>query len=874
MKTPDDTAPQNIQNVADGASATQINHPQAPVLVGGEGNTYNFNYGIPAQPQRTPSAVPYNVPHRGTLHFVGRDEDLETLHQQLQTASTIAISAIAGMGGIGKTELALQYALKHLELEDYPGGVCWLRAREDVGLQIVAFARSHLDLSVPEDLELGQQVAWCWQHWPEKTTLIVLDDVQKLEAVQAFLPPVRSHFKVLLTSRSRFGSPVQNYEIKVLSEAAALELLRKLVPDGRIDQDLATAKQVCEWLGYLPLGLELVGRYLARKSGTSIGTLWQRLQDKKLAAKALLEAESGMTASLGVTAAFELSWQELDEKAQAIAAVLSLFALAEIPWSLVQACLPEMDEEDLEDLRDEQLVNLSLLSFEGEGVYQLHQLLREFFAVKRSWMAADEGIKTAFCRVMVVAAEKIPYVPTLSTIERMSIAIPHIEAAATTLESWLADSDVIEPFRRIGWFYQGQGAYVKALDCLKNCSAMVERRLGNNHPDLAYALDSLALIYEFLGDYSEAEALFLKALGIWKQQSEVDLDLPGVISCMSNLAGLYSSQGKYAEAEQLYLQSLDLDSQFYGNSHPEIAKDFNNLAELFRLQTRYIEAEQLLIESLKIQQGQWSENPMLLVTTLNNLSILLLNQGRIEEAEAHKLESIEIEKKHLAPDHPQVAISIENLAEIYRAQGRGAEAEPLYIESLEILQNHLGGYHLKVAAVLNNLSLLYLDQERYQEAESLKLRSLEIEEAILGTQYPQIASSLNNLALIYQSQKRYFEAEETYKRAVELGQQQLGVDHPDIALSLSNLAGLYTLLGRYTEAEPLLIDAFSVYSSQLGDEHPTTQASWQDFVIFLWQAVEHDRTIELSDHPMTKLILKQLRKKKPKHQARGFGKKL
>jgi hypothetical protein len=86
--------------------------------------------------------------------------------------------------------------------------------------------------------------------------------------------------------RSRFGSPVQNYEIQVLSESASLELLRVLVSDERIDQDLETAKQVCEWLGYLPLGLELVGPYLARKKGVSIATLWarsllQQLQNEK-----------------------------------------------------------------------------------------------------------------------------------------------------------------------------------------------------------------------------------------------------------------------------------------------------------------------------------------------------------------------------------------------------------------------------------------------------------------------------------------------------------------------------------------------------------------------------------------------------------------
>ncbi len=147
--------------------------------------------------------------------------------------------------------------------------------------------------------------------------------------------------------------------------------------------DLATAKQICAWLGYLPLGVELVGRYWARKPGLTIAKLWERLQAQKLAAKALLDTESGMTASLGVTAAFELSWQALAESAQQLAAVLSLFALVEIPWRLVEQCLPEDDAEELEEIRDQVLLGANLLKRVDQGMYQLHQLLREFFAAKR-----------------------------------------------------------------------------------------------------------------------------------------------------------------------------------------------------------------------------------------------------------------------------------------------------------------------------------------------------------------------------------------------------------------------------------------------------------------------------------------------------------
>jgi NB-ARC domain len=296
----------------------------------------------------------------------------------------------------------------------------------------------------------------------------VFDDVQNYADIKPFLPPQGSQFRVLLTTRKYLDGSVKQYEIAVLSEDASLELLRSLVPNGRIDADLAGAKQLAEWLGYLPLGLELVGRYLASKKGTSIAKLWQRLQEQKLAAKALLEAEPNMTRSLGVAAAFKLSWQELNLKAQQIAARLSLFALAEIPWVLVQACLPEADEEELEDLRDEQLVNLSLLSFEGEDSYQLHQLLREFFAVKRSQLAEEEDMKRSFCGVMSAIADQMPTDWTLSSIEQFSAAMPHLKESTTTLLPWLTDEDIYKPATRLGQFYLGQSAFGEAEEWKQN----------------------------------------------------------------------------------------------------------------------------------------------------------------------------------------------------------------------------------------------------------------------------------------------------------------------------------------------------------------------------------------------------------------------
>ena len=149
--------------------------------------------GSTASPSDRPKAVfppslPCNLPPVSAI-FVGRDEDLEQLHAQMQTGTAIAISAVSGMGGIGKTELAAQYALQQRDMGTYPGGICWVKAREDLKPQLVLFAQSHLGLSIPEDLELPEQVAYCWRNWRPGQTLLVFDDVQAYQDVESVAIP-------------------------------------------------------------------------------------------------------------------------------------------------------------------------------------------------------------------------------------------------------------------------------------------------------------------------------------------------------------------------------------------------------------------------------------------------------------------------------------------------------------------------------------------------------------------------------------------------------------------------------------------------------------------------------------------------------------
>lgn len=383
-----------------------------------------------------PAGIPNNVPRSGVAKFIGREVDLERLHIQLQQGNLVAISsvskpgsklggsptlqqddhstisAVEGMGGVGKTELAIQYTQQYKS--NYDGGICWLFARgtNNIGTQVVSFAQSQMSLKIPEGLEPLDRVAFCWRNWREGDVLLVLDDVVNYSHdVEPYLPPRASNrFKVLMTTRLKFGPPIQSISLDVLSEEQSLELLVVLIGEERVKQKLDIAKKLCQWLEYLPLGIELVGRYLRKRTDLSLSILLDRLEQKakkRLAIKhdslQLDENTRTSTAKRGAEAAFDLSWDELDENSQHLGRLLSLLAPAPIPWYLAESIEQkycensddgrEFDVEEVEKARTKlQDLHLLQLSQPQEQIYRLHSLIREFF---RSKLEGEPDVTTS-----------------------------------------------------------------------------------------------------------------------------------------------------------------------------------------------------------------------------------------------------------------------------------------------------------------------------------------------------------------------------------------------------------------------------------------------------------------------------------------------
>lgn len=351
----------------------------------------------------------------------------------------------------------------------------------------------------------------------------------------------------MMTSRIRPNpvSGIKGIDLDVLDENSALDLLRSLVGDHekpleqkRIDREIEIAEQLCEWLGYLPLGLELVGSYLAHSEDMELKELWEELNDEKLKADALEGIEGELRTPMGVIKAFQLSWQSLSDQAKELGYRLSLFTSADIAWEWVEGLFPQDQHKIVRKIRDKELLKFSLLQETGDKSYKLHPLIREFFIAKQGEIENIDECKRDFCRVMVAIAQQIPQTVTLSVITSVTPVIPHLKEVAEKLIDWVEDEDVIWPNEGLGRFYQGQSVYSKAEKYYKQSVKVTQRRLGDNHP-------SVAISY-------------------------------------NNLAGLYDEMGRYGEAEPMYHKALEIRLEQLGDSHPDIAQSYNNLALLYQ----------------------------------------------------------------------------------------------------------------------------------------------------------------------------------------------------------------------------------------------------------------------------------------------------
>ena len=473
------------------------------------------------------------------------------------------------MGGLGKSELALKYAQRYRQ--EYVARY-WLSLR-GVGLAqaVVTLASRYLDL--PEEMQsqsIEAQAGWYWQNWTptEGKVLVIFDDVTDLASIPKQARPLSDRFQVLVTTRKRkLSSQFADIPLDVISESEALELLEKLLGKLRVVKELIAAKAICEYLGYLPLGVELAGRYLQLDQDLRLSDYQQRLT---IADESLdLQETEEINAARGVIAAFELSWQELS--VGKVAMLLGLFAPADIAWGLVEEVAESLiDELDMREGR-KQLNNLYLIRAvdQDRTRFAMHSLTRQFLQWK---LAQNSDTNRLFRETFVISllglAKQIPQLPTRDQIARVAPAIAHLDMLSREMLDDIPnpDEDLFWAFIGMARFYEGQGLYASAADPYQRCLISVRKILGDRHPNVATSLNNLALLYNSQGRYEEAEPLYKQALSL--RQELLGDRHPDVAGSLFNLATLYYNTQRYCEALQSIQLAIQIYEQTLGTDHP------------------------------------------------------------------------------------------------------------------------------------------------------------------------------------------------------------------------------------------------------------------------------------------------------------------
>ncbi|WP_375466510.1 NB-ARC domain-containing protein [uncultured Nostoc sp.] len=206
-----------------------------------------------------PFDIPHNIPQSQARKFVGRDDQIEGLRQRLQANDIVTITDMTGQGGVGKTELAIQYSWQYLE--DYSGGCCWLNPQGiDLGTQLIEFgiSKKFFDFKIFESIQKfspAGRILYCWDNWQAGKVLLIFDDVKDWKQIQPYLPLKGSRFRVLITTRENTELTYPSLPLGKLSPDAALELLTTLLGKDRVEKELEFAKGLCRFVDYVPIEL-------------------------------------------------------------------------------------------------------------------------------------------------------------------------------------------------------------------------------------------------------------------------------------------------------------------------------------------------------------------------------------------------------------------------------------------------------------------------------------------------------------------------------------------------------------------------------------------------------------------------------------------
>jgi tetratricopeptide (TPR) repeat protein len=631
--------------------------------------------------------------------FTGRTEELDRLDAILMHDKPAAVTqavgraAVQGLGGVGKTALAVEYAHCYRKLY---AGVYWCPAETRAGLlRSLAALAVMLGAATAEEAEVEEAAKAAMRHLAEQraTWLLVYDNVTSPDEISDLLPSGGA--RVLITSRF---SDWAEWAEEVALDVLPLEQAAAFVQSRSGRSDAVGARTLAETLGSLPLALDHAAAYCK-------ATQMPFADYAENASGLIAAAPRAAGYPRSVAATFQLAVTQAIKRcaqAEALMAYLAQCSPERIPMVLVEG-----EDETARHEAVAALAEVSLIKHDpfedGTPAITVHRLLQ---VVVRTRAEADGIAGPALERLIDRLVSLFPQEydayrdPTFWPLcDRL---MPHLLALTSKRSVTLKPAETSELLNRAGIYLLGRASHKEAENLLREALRIREQALGAEHDDTAESLNSVAALLREQGEYPEARPLFRRALAI--REKALGPDHPDTAMIINNLAAVLQDEGDFRSAEALYERALAIREKTLGPDHPDTAGSLTNLAS--------------------VSQAQWG----------------------LSKAQLLYERALAIYRKVRGDQHLDTAMGLDNLAVVLRAQRRYSEARPLSEQALAIREKVLGNNHPQTAQSLNNLALLLWDQDSLSRARSMFERALVISEQVFGPQHPNTLAVRQNLS--------------------------------------------------------------------------------------------------------------------------------
>jgi tetratricopeptide (TPR) repeat protein len=692
-----------------------------------------------------------NLPARNR-HFSGRSELLEELHASLQAEAAAAVvptGAVHGLGGVGKTQLALEFA--HRFASDYD--IAWWVPAGLPTSATVALATLARRLGVEDLADQGEMVAGLFDLLRQRDRwLLVYDNAERPERLAGLLPPGGGG-QVLVTSRwSAWGQTATPLRVNVLAREESIAFFGKRT--GADDQ--AALDGLAELLGDLPLALEEAAAYL-EETGVGVGDYVGLLRQRARELFGLDQpSDDKHSDQRRVATVWSLSLDRVHQEALAAEALLSLcaFLAPDIPRGLPQE-QPQALPEELAEVVSDLLAYNRMLAAVGRyslatvtpTAVSMHRLVQAVIQARLGNEGERRWAETAVGLLYESFPDESWEVPTWPTCQRL---LPHLLAVADHAErlgvageqaGWLLD--------RASTYLRERGQYRQARPIAERALRATEAALGQADPEVAGRYDTLGRVLHDLGDLAGARVQYERAVAI--SEAALGPEHPDVATWRNNLGLVLNDLGDQEAARAQLERALAISEAALGPDHPYVAVRRSNLGNVLHTLGDLAGARAQLERALVISETALGPEHPDVAVRRNSLGDVLWDLGDLEGARAQFERAVVISEAALGPDHPTVAIWRGSLGGVLWALGDLQGARAQVKRALVISEATLGPDHPTVASRRSNLGRVLQDLGDLEGARAQLEQALAISEAALGSNHPTVAMLRSNLGGVRQA---------------------------------------------------------------------------------------------------------------------------